>query len=245
MTSFLKNMKSGTVELNYGREQIVKMAVSHFGNRDAQSFKIMDLGLGLGEDILRIKRALAPQPVDACGLEFHEPYVKQAQEKGIEVFQLNLEKDPFPFEDSTFDLILANQVLEHTKEIFWITSEVARVLRPGGLFLVGVPNLASLHSRIMLLLGMQPSPIQVLGPHVRGFTKKGFKSFVEEGGYFRVKQIAGSNFYPFPAFPAKLLAKLFPGFAVSLFFACERTPGEGNFIDLLSENFFETPFFRG
>jgi hypothetical protein len=140
---------------------------------------------------------------------------------------------------------VANQVLEHTKEIFWIVSEAARVLEPGGALLVGVPNLASLHSRAMLALGMQPSPIDVLGPHVRGFVKDGFRDFLQEGGFFRVAEVKGSNFYPFPEIMARPLARLFPGLAVSLFFRCLRTQRPGRFIEVLDARFFETPFFRG
>ena len=156
MREFLTKMKSGTVELNYGRETIVKLTNRHFSNNEAETLRLMDLGLGLGEDVRHLINGLAPKQIEAFGLEFHKPYIREAEQKGIKVFQVDLERDSFPFDNSTFDIVLANQVLEHTKEIFWITSEAARVLRPGGLFLVGVPNLASLHSRIMLLLGMQP-----------------------------------------------------------------------------------------
>lgn len=44
-----------------------------------------------------------------------------------------------PFKTSSLDCILSSSVLEHDK-FFWRTlSEIRRVLRPGGLFIVGVP----------------------------------------------------------------------------------------------------------
>ena len=66
---------------------------------------------------------------------------------------------------------MANQILEHTKEIFWILDQVSTVLKEGGHFLLGVPNLASLHNRLLLAFGRQPSPIQNNSAHVRGYTK--------------------------------------------------------------------------
>jgi hypothetical protein len=92
-----------------------------------------------------------------------------------------------------------NQVLEHTKDIFFIFSEVSRVLKPNGIFLVGVPNLAAWHDRLMLAVGRQPSGMKVLGPHVRGFTPHGLRKFAECDGYFALEGFQGSAFYPFPA----------------------------------------------
>lgn len=46
------------------------------------------------------------------------------------------------FADESFDAVLCNAVLEHDK-FFWKTiAEVRRVLKPGGLFYVGVPGFA-------------------------------------------------------------------------------------------------------
>ena len=53
--------------------------------------------------------------------------------------------------------MIANQILEHTKEVFWIWHEIARVLAPQGQLILGVPNLASAHNRLLLLLGRQPT----------------------------------------------------------------------------------------
>jgi SAM-dependent methyltransferase len=45
-----------------------------------------------------------------------------------------------PFEDERFDLILSNATLEHDKH-FWLTlGEMKRVLKPGGLLIIGVPG---------------------------------------------------------------------------------------------------------
>jgi SAM-dependent methyltransferase len=44
------------------------------------------------------------------------------------------------FEDETFDLVLSNATLEHDK-YFWLSvAEMHRVLRPGGLLVIGVPG---------------------------------------------------------------------------------------------------------
>jgi SAM-dependent methyltransferase len=59
-------------------------------------------------------------------------------------YELDLNK-PLPFPDEQFDTILATDVLEHLKkpDLFW--SEAARLLRPGGKVILGVPFLYWIH----------------------------------------------------------------------------------------------------
>ena len=73
----------------------------------------------------------------------------------LERYCVNLEKLPYNpritgitanandlgmFADDYFDLVLSNATLEHDKS-FWLTvAEMRRVLRPGGMMLVGVPG---------------------------------------------------------------------------------------------------------
>jgi ubiquinone/menaquinone biosynthesis C-methylase UbiE len=47
---------------------------------------------------------------------------------------------PLPFEDETFDYVVSFQVIEHIKHDKHLVSEVMRVLRPGGKFIVSTPN---------------------------------------------------------------------------------------------------------
>jgi SAM-dependent methyltransferase len=245
MRAALAKLKSGTEPLNYGRDIVAGMAVRHAAGLEEKPLRLLDLGLGSGADLENIRAALGHRTLELFGVDSYEPNVRAGRERGVKVVSIDIEREPLPFADASFDLVVANQILEHTKEIFWIVSEAARVLAPGGALLVGVPNLASLHSRAMLALGMQPSPIDVLGPHIRGFVKSGLEGFLQEGGFFQVVELKGSNFYPFPRMLAKPLARAFPGLAVSLFFRCRRTERAGRFIEVLDQRFFETPFFRG
>lgn len=245
MRAFLARLKAGTEHLNYGRDTVASMAARRVVRPPDGPVRIVDLGLGTAADLLNVARALEPAACELAGVECHPPYAASARERGIDVHALNLERDALPWDDGSVDLVVANQVLEHCKEIFWIAAEVVRVLKPGGLFIVGVPNLASLHSRVMLALGMQPSPIDVLGPHVRGFTPGGLARFLGEGGFLEVVERRGGNYYPFPPSVARPLARLLPGSAVSLFLACERTPRRGSFLSALDARSLETPFYRG
>ena len=145
-------------------------------------------------------------------------------------------------------MIIANQVLEHTKEVFWIFHEISRVLTVRGHLIIGVPNLASLHNRVLLALGRQPTVIQTNSAHVRGFTKPDFLKFLSscfpEGLICRERR--GANFYPFPPLVAKPLARLFPKMAWGMFLLLMKTrPYDGEFLRYPGEHRLETPFYVG
>ena len=241
--SALRRLKSGTEELNYGREIIARWARLHFGDAAGRG-SVLDIGVGHGDDLLNIRRSCAT-PLDLHGIECYPPNVKLAEQRGILVQSLDIERERFPYPDASFDLVVANQVIEHTKEIFFIFSEISRVLKNGGLAIVGVPNLGALHNRIALLLGLQPPAIRVLGPHVRGFTRSGLAEFVVTGGFFDLEEFAGSNFYPLPRPVSQWMARTFPGLAVGSFYKLRRTNQGGSFVEALDERFFETPYYRG
>src|SRR4051794_40519493 len=57
-----------------------------------------------------------------------------------------------PFDDQKFDLVTANMVVEHLDDPHSQFCEIARVLRPGGVFLMHTPNLRSYVSKVAKLL---------------------------------------------------------------------------------------------
>lgn len=248
MSVFYK-MKCGTEYLNYGRDIVVDYCRKCLkASESVGCLRILDLGAGSGTDLLNCLSMIQKQcslKVELWALESYAPNVRKLKEHGINVQCFNIENDRFPFENHSIDFIIMNQVLEHTKEIFWIFSEISRILKKGGRCIVGVPNLASLHNRICLMAGKQPTSIRALGPHVRGFTRQDFIDFIETDGYFKVEFFAGSNFYPFPPQISTVLAKRLPNLAVSIFWGIKRTGKKGCFIHVLDNRFYETPYFKG
>ncbi len=50
---------------------------------------------------------------------------------------------PFPFQDNSFDLVIAYGVLEHFNDFYFTINEIHRVLKVGGLFKCDFPQFAS------------------------------------------------------------------------------------------------------
>jgi SAM-dependent methyltransferase len=179
---------------------------------------VVDLGAGPGRD-LEIVRRRHPH-AKLIAVEAGTEYSHSLAGKADEIHLANIERDDLPLANGQADLIIANQVLEHTKEIFWIFHEVSRSLKIGGHFLFGVPNICSLHNRFLLLIGKQPTQHKVCSAHVRPFSKGDTLAFLNAcfpGGY-ELAEFRGAQFYPFPARLSRLLASAFPTFAFTIFF---------------------------
>jgi SAM-dependent methyltransferase len=227
--------------LNYGRQHI-----NRFTKNLPEYAVVLDLGAGGGDDLLIARNNNASAQLHA--VECYVPYQDNLRSKDITVHSLNIENEKLPFEDGSVDVIIANQILEHCKEIWWIMHEVSRVLKPGGYFITGVPNLASLHNRFLLALGRQPTAIQNNTAHVRGYTKRDLCRFVEgvSGNAYALEGFGGGNFYPFPPAIARPLAVVFPTFAWGIFFKFKKKKPAGNaFIEYPVKNQLETNFYLG
>jgi ubiquinone/menaquinone biosynthesis C-methylase UbiE len=227
--------------LNFGRH-----LVKAFLERAAPSAMIVDVGAGHGFD-LELARAVNPQ-ASLVAVETHPPNIAELESRGITVYPVDIERQKLPLGDAIVDVIIANQILEHTKEVFWILHEITRVLKVGGALIIGVPNLASLHNRILLLSGFQPSPIKTRSAHVRGFTKNDILEFLEScfpQGY-KLDGFGGSNFYPFPPPLARILARVIPTMAWGIFLMLQKIGTyENQFLQYPRTQNLETNFYLG
>jgi SAM-dependent methyltransferase len=170
--------------------------------------RLLDVGCWDGEHTTRYAGAFG---CAACGIEIFEPQARAAETRGIEVARADLENGSFPWPDGHMDAVVCNQVFEHLKNIWLPISEIYRVLAPGGWLILSVPNLGSLHNRVLMAFGRQPTSIRTFGPHVRGYTFGEIRDFVGHGGKLRVRRMRGVGFYPLPAGAAVPLTKLWPG----------------------------------
>jgi methionine biosynthesis protein MetW len=155
---------------------------------------LLDVGCWDGVATLRYARALGGARM--LGVEVFEQQARAAEQRGIEVARIDLERGTLPWPDTSVDVVVCNQVLEHLKNIWQPLSEIHRVLKPAGFAVVSVPNLASFHNRVLLAIGRQPTSIRSFGPHVRGYTFHEFRKVLTHRGAFRVLRTEGSGFPP-------------------------------------------------
>jgi SAM-dependent methyltransferase len=92
---------------------------------------------------------------EVVGLDVDFAALRRATQRGIKPVHGNVE-DTLPFEDRSFDVVVAGEMLEHVRAPDEIVAEVRRVLQPGGTFVGSVPNAYRLQSRLLFLAGRPP-----------------------------------------------------------------------------------------
>ena len=96
-------------------------------------FVILDVGAGAGILPQMNFKGLATR---VCGIDLDPRVVENPMLDEAKV----ADAGAIPYADDSFDLVLADNVLEHIEEPSKFFSEIARVLRPGGLFIFKTPN---------------------------------------------------------------------------------------------------------
>ena len=237
----LKMRKNRHLIQNYGRE-ILRSWASNLIKKDKDAtVRILDIGCSDGQDLINISGELRKRysSLDLYGLDFSPASFSAAVANDFKISVLDIERDAWP-DWGAFDLIVINQVLEHTKEIFKIIRQTNVRLVDGGLLFIGVPNLAAWHNRLLLLFGRQPACIRIFSGHIRGFTKKEFIDFMEKYGGFKCLKFSGANVYPFPPVISRLLSRFFPTLATTNFFAFKKIGSEN--IAMAERAGFETKY---
>ena len=140
------------------RERI-NMGLRMLGERRFE--KALEVGYGAGAVLL----TLAPNVRELHGIDLDAepgPVMKMLDTKG---FSADLRKGSvyeLPYEAETFDLVVCYSVFEHLHEYERALEEVRRVLKPGGLFLLGMPAVNRTMSRLFDLIGYR----NIDGDHV-------------------------------------------------------------------------------
>ena len=100
----------------------------------------------------------------------------------------NVERDSFPYDDGTFDVVLFCEILEHLlSDPVQALIEIRRVLKPGGTLIVTTPNVARLENVRKMIAGQNIyDPYSGYGPygrHNREYTQQDLFSLLSANGF--------------------------------------------------------------
>lgn len=208
--------------------------------------RLLDLGCYDGALTLRLADKLGTR--DITGVEVVPEFAERSRQRGICVCQADLNVR-IPLPGNSFDVIHANQVIEHLTDADCFVSEIARLLSPEGYAIISTNNLASLHNIVSLVLGQQPPPAHVsnrvlLGngvnplhgtahenaamAHLRIFSYRALREFLAHYG-LRAERYGTVGFYPFPVPVAQWLCRLLPIYGA--FLTCKVRPMGSSCLD--------------
>jgi len=162
---------------------------------------VLDIGCGHGVFL----RRFAEKGWDARGIDFSAEAVATANQGA----NISVQQGEFVtglFDAESFDAVTAWYVLEHARDPVDFVKEAYRILKPGGMFGMRVPNMV--FSNIFLALKMIPkmddllfrlnidtdgksSHFNIIDPpaHLHGFTPKTIEKLLSDSGFDRISVI--------------------------------------------------------
>jgi SAM-dependent methyltransferase len=162
---------------------------------EGQAIRLLDVGLGHG----RSRRYLEPHGladrVQFFGIDIDPKRLELVHRRDQwRLVQGNVDHG-LPYGSEYFDMVVCEQVLEHLNKPREVVKEIARVLKPGGLFIAGVPNFApgfySIRRHIVPWLD------KIRGfdrGHEQVFGTRSIRKLIEGSGELKVQSIRGFRF---------------------------------------------------
>ncbi len=186
------------------------------------------LEIGCYNGTLIVERVGNIEKPDIYGIDIDPDAVSASKRLGIKAVKGDVE-DGLPFDSNFFDIVSANQIIEHLVNVDKFIKEIYRVLRPKGYLVLSTENLSSWHNIFALCLGWQAfsqhistlrnvgNPLRLAkyegyrpsGMHVKIFTPRGLRELFELYG-FKIEKSYGAGYYPFPPLVSRLLSHIDP-----------------------------------
>jgi ubiquinone/menaquinone biosynthesis C-methylase UbiE len=156
--------------------------------------RILTLGGGTANDLWHLTKENS-----VVNADYANSGLRVGQQFGVQGLSVNLNSSvPLPFPDQSFDLVVCKDILEHLLDPLFVLKEATRVLRDNGAIVISVPNHFYWRMRLRLLSGRGMIWSGIFADHgtdyhewdymhIRFFTYKGFREFLEAAGLTAVK----------------------------------------------------------
>jgi len=215
LKTFFTNMYEHANEMN----RMNLIALTRQAARQNGLKRLLDLGCDDGIWTRRLADAVGAGEIH--GVEVVAEQAKKAEANGVRVYAIDLNRPLTGIPSDTFDLVHANQVIEHVSNVDLFVSEVFRVLKKGGHAVISTENGSSWHNVFAAAMGWQifsltnvsglkaglgnPFAIQRGGTPFTGtwthktiFNYRGLIEMFETHGFSRLT-VAGAGYFPLPA----------------------------------------------
>ncbi len=229
MKQYLKSLYWRTINESYS------LALDEIAAALRDGGQCLDCGAHKGEVYEMITQRIPFPREQYFGLDWSPENVQAAAEKGLKVIRGDLNAS-LPYADGQFRCVFALSVLEHLLYGCHFIREAYRVLEPGGTLVLLTPNISTLFTIALLVLGRMPSsgpypdsvalvqsqrPVEVVDldvdvesdmpkyRHLVVFSYRVLRQFLHMTGFSTVRGRA-FGLYPFPKMIQPLLERIDP-----------------------------------
>ncbi|MBT5953574.1 methionine biosynthesis protein MetW [bacterium] len=128
----------------------ISNSFKHISKHIEPNSRVLDLGCGTGSllDMLKKKKN-----IQGYGIEIQFNHILSCIEKGISVFQTDINEGLAEISDNAYDYVILSQTIQQVKNPKLVLSEMLRVGKQG---IVLFPNFAYWKIRLQLLFGQTP-----------------------------------------------------------------------------------------
>lgn len=212
LKTFFTRMYEHAAQLN--RANILTLATQASPNGH-----LLDLGCDDGTWSMELARSSKAASID--GVEIVPEAAELAAQRGVRVARLDLNRSLDELPSNAFDLVHANQVIEHVTNVDTFVSEIYRMLKPGGYAVVSTENGSSWHNVFAAIMGWQIFSLTNVSGKIAGlgnpcaihrggeafsatwthktiFNYRGLIEMFEVHG-FRDVTVKGAGYFPLPA----------------------------------------------
>ena len=138
-----------------------------------QGGQILDIGCGSSRIIQQLQGAV--------GLDITLKKLRYLRGGGNRLARGDINR--LPFKSDVFSLIICSQVIEHVAFSLEIFSEINRVMRPGGILIIGTPDYAHLTWRVIEFFYGKLMPGAYADQHITHFTREGLERTLSDSGF--------------------------------------------------------------
>ncbi|HLC49521.1 MAG TPA: class I SAM-dependent methyltransferase [Candidatus Andersenbacteria bacterium] len=173
-------------------EEIIFSYLDYIKHKQGNELQLLDIGCGSG----MITKEIANKGFQVKGIDFSKTAVEKARAAGVPAEVVDLD-DGIPDGDNTYDVVLAGDIIEHVFDPMSVIREASRVVKPGGYFLVTIPNDVSVMVRIKTLLGISYQEVMYrrsgIYKHHTFFTLELLRYMLRKAGFSIVKKTHITN----------------------------------------------------
>jgi SAM-dependent methyltransferase len=161
----------------------------HF--QDLDGIRILKTDLWDEAKNTRILAWAAERGAHAYGVDVSMPTIRQAQSafQSTPLRAAQADVRDLPFADATFDAIYSMGTVEHFDDTAGALREIARVLKPGGRAIIGVPNRHDPFLRPALVSALYAVGLYGYG-FEKSYTRRTFRDMLEQAGFSVVTETA-------------------------------------------------------
>ncbi len=190
-------------------QKVIKFIKKYFNK--TEGLDILDCGISAGT----VADILSREGANCIGVD-----VNPREITGVKIIQADL-NNGIPELGKKFDIVFAGEIIEHLFDDSRFIRESNKILKPGGLLIITVPNLVSFVNRLMVFFGITPMAAYSTDFfHYHVYNRRRLKKIIKEQNFTILK--ATSSYVSF-----NLFAKI-PGIGKFFAFLGDIFPTFGN-----------------